>query len=117
MKWIANVLINTLAVFLAGKALRGISVESLGTAAAVAVVLGVVSAVAGPLLLVLTLPFNILTLGLFTFAIMAVLVQTTAAIVPGFHVASFSWAVSFAIVMAVLNAVLLAVERRRPAAA
>lgn len=115
MKWLANVLVNSLAVYIAGRALRGVSVEDFGTAVAVAVVLGVVSAVLGPLLVLLTLPFNILTLGLFTFAIMATLVKITAAIVPGFHVASFSWAVAFAVIMALLNAILLAVERRRPA--
>jgi putative membrane protein len=108
MKWIINVLVNSLAVYWAGRSLRGVSVDGFGTAVAVALVLGALSVVVGPLLMILTLPFNILTLGLFTFAIMATLVQLTAHLVPGFHVASFSWAVAFGVLMALLNAAFLA---------
>ena len=108
MNWIINVLVNSLAVYWAGKALRGVSVDGFGTAVAVALVLGALSVVVGPILMLLTLPFNIMTLGLFTFAIMAALVQLTAHLVPGFHVASFSWAVAFGVMMALLNAVFYA---------
>ena len=65
-----------------------------------------------PLLLLLTLPLNILTLGLFTFVIIGGLVQLTAAIVPGFHVASFWWALAFALVLSLINAVLHGLEGR-----
>lgn len=115
MRWLANFLVNCLAVYAAGRLLRGVSVESFPVAAAVALVLGAVSAVLGPLLLILTLPLNVLTLGLFTFAIMATMVKITAALVPGFYVSTFSWAAAFGALIAALNAVLLLLERRRPA--
>jgi putative membrane protein len=59
----------------------------------------------------LTLPINVLTLGLFTFVIIAALVMLTAAMVPGFKVASFWWALGFAFVLALVNSGLHALTR------
>lgn len=73
--------------------------------------LGLVNAVLGPVLMFLTLPINVLTLGLFTFVIIGALVMLTAAIVPGFRVASFWWALGFAFVLAVINSAFHAVTR------
>ena len=82
------------------------TIDGFGTAVAVAIVLGIVNAVLGPVLLVLTLPINVLTLGLFTFVVIAGLVMLTAALVPGFKVASFWWALGFAFVLAIVNSAL-----------
>ena len=106
MRILVHILISTIAVFVAGRILPGVSVDSFGTAVVVAVVLGLVNGLLRPLLLLLTLPLNILTLGLFTFVIIGGLVQLTAALVPGFHVASFWWALGFALVLAVVNSAL-----------
>ena len=106
MNLIINILVSGAAVLITGRLLSGVTITGFGTAVAVAVVLGVVNAVLGRLLLILTLPLNILTLGLFTFVIIAGLVMLTAAIVPGFKVASFWWALGFALVLAVVNSAL-----------
>ena len=106
MNILLNILVSTLAVLITAKLLKGVSVDGFYTAVAVAVLLGVTSAVLGPLLLILTLPLNILTLGLFTFVIIAALVQLVAAIVPGFKVDSFWWALGFALVLALVNSLL-----------
>lgn len=106
MRILLNILISGIAVLVTGRVLPGVTVDGLGTAVAVAVVLGIVNAVLGPLLLLLTLPLNILTLGLFTFAVVAALVMLTAALVPGFQVASVWWALGFALVLAFVNAAL-----------
>ena len=97
------ILISTLSVLVAGYVLPGIKVESMTTALVVAVVFGLINAFIRPIVLLLTLPINILTLGLFTFVIMALMVMLTSAIVPGFTVASFWWALGFALLFSVIN--------------
>jgi putative membrane protein len=111
MKYLAHLLLSGLAVFLAARFLPGVSVAGYGTALVVAVVLGLSNALLKPLLILLTLPLNIMTLGLFTFVIIGGLVELTAAFVPGFRVASFLWALAFAGVLAVLNGFFHLLER------
>ena len=83
MNIIVNIVVSAVAVLVTGRLLSGVTISGFGTAVAVAVVLGVVNAVLGRILLVLTLPLNVLTLGLFTFVIIGGLVMLTASIVPG----------------------------------
>lgn len=71
-----------------------------------AVVLGFLNVFIKPLLIVLTLPVNILTLGLFTIVINALLIMLAAAIVPGFEIKGFGSAILFAIVLTIVNIVL-----------
>lgn len=110
MRIIIHALVAGLAVFATAKILPGVAVSNFGTAVAVAVVLGLVNATLRPLLLILTLPLNVMTLGLFTFVIIGGLVQLTAAVVPGFQVANFGWALAFALVLAAVNAFLHALN-------
>lgn len=100
---ILTVLLSTIAVFVTAHILPGVRIEGWATALAVAIVLAIVNAFIRPLLLILTLPLNILTLGLFTFVIIGCLVMLVSAIVPGFHVDGFWWALAFALVLAVIN--------------
>lgn len=106
MNLLVNVLVSAVAVLVTGKVLRGVSIDGFGIAIAVAVVLGVVNAVLAPILLALTLPINVLMLGLFTFVIIAGLVMLVSAIVPGFKVASWWWALGFAFVLSLVNSAL-----------
>lgn len=103
MNLLLNILVSAVAVLVTGRLLPGVTVDGFGTAILVAVVLGVVNGFLGPVLLALTLPLNLLTLGLFTFVVIAGLVLLTAAIVPGFRVASFWWALGFAFALALVN--------------
>jgi len=100
---ILTIILSTIAVFVTAHILPGTRVDSWTTALVVAIVLAIVNAFIRPLLLLLTLPLNILTLGLFTFVIIAGLVMLVSAIVPGFHVDGFWWALAFALVLAVIN--------------
>jgi len=111
MYLILNILVSAVAVLVTGRLLSGVSIDGFGTAVIVAIVLGLVNAVLGPVLMFLTLPINVLTLGLFTFVIIGALVMLTAAIVPGFRVASFWWALGFAFVLALVNSAFHAVAR------
>jgi len=104
MKILLNILVSSLAVFVTAHLLPGVTINSYWTSIAVAVVLGLVSVFLAPALLLLTLPLNIMTLGLFTFVIIGGLVQLTARLVPGFQVANFGWALVFALVLSLINA-------------
>jgi len=111
MNIILNILVSGVALLVTGRLLSGVTIDGYGTAILVAVVLGIVNAFLGPILVVLTLPINILTLGLFTFVIIGALVMLTSVIVPGFKVTSFWWALGFAFVLALVNSAFHAVTR------
>lgn len=103
MSIIISILINTLAVLLTSYILPGIHISSFWTAVAVAIVLGIINAVIRPIVFILTLPINILTLGLFSFIIMGFMVYLVHLIVPGFKVDNFGWAILFALIVALIN--------------
>lgn len=103
-------LLSSIAIFIAAQLLPGVHLASYVTAVIVAVVLGIINSIIKPILLILTLPINILTLGLFTFVIMGAMVMLTSAIVPGFKVESFWWAMGFAIVLWIINSFLSKIE-------
>jgi Predicted membrane protein len=100
---LVSLILNSIAVFVTAYILPGIQLDSFWTAMVVAVVLGLVNAIIRPILLLITLPINILTLGLFTFVIMGGLVMLVSSVVPGFYVASFWWAVAFAFILMIIN--------------
>ena len=106
MRTILNLILGTVAVFVTASILPGVKLDGFRTAMIVAVVLGTVNAVLRPVILILTLPINVLTLGLFTFVVIGGLVQLVAWLVPGFEVADFRWALVFALVLWVINAFL-----------
>lgn len=100
---IISLILNTIAVFVTASILPGIRLDGWTSALLVAVVLGLINAIIRPILLILTLPINILTLGLFTFVIMGLMVLLASAIVPGFYVDGFWWSVAFAVILAIIN--------------
>lgn len=102
MKLLINWIILTLAVLGTSYILPGVSVSGFWVALVTALVLGVVNVVIKPILLFLTLPINILTLGIFTFVINALLILLVSFIVPGFSVVNFWWALLFSIVITAL---------------
>ena len=106
MSILINWVINALAILAAAYLLPGVHVTSFVSALVAAVVLGVINAFIKPVLLILTLPINILTLGLFTFVINAVVILLAANLVPGFTVDGFWWALIFSIVLSVINSFL-----------
>lgn len=99
-------LVNTVAIIITAYLLPWIHVTGFGVALIAAFVLGVINVFLKPILIVLTLPINILTLGLFTFVINALLVMLAGKIVPGFEVEGFWSALLFSIVLAIVNGIL-----------
>ncbi len=103
MKLIFRWLINAGTLILLASYLPGISVSGWYAALITALVLGLVNALIKPVLVLLTLPVNILTLGLFTFIINALLFWFVASVVKGFEVAGFWPAFWGALIMSVVS--------------
>jgi putative membrane protein len=91
MGFLLRVLVNALAIWVATEIVPGIGVRDTSTVVVAALVLGLLNAVVRPVLLVLTLPLTLVTLGLFLFVLNALCLWLTSAVVPGFHVRGF-WA-------------------------
>ncbi len=106
MGLLINWIVAALAIIVTAYLLPGVTVSGFVAALVVAVVLGVLNALVKPLLLVLTLPINVLTLGLFTFVINGLLIWLSAKIVPGFTVSGFGVSILFAIVLTIVMYVL-----------
>lgn len=89
----------------------GVKVDGIVTALVAAAVLGVVNAVIRPILLVLTVPLNLLTLGLFTFVINALMLWLAASLVSGFEVSGFAGAFVGSLLLTLISAVISALVR------
>jgi putative membrane protein len=103
MAILARWLLSALAISVTAYMLRGVHVHDFYAALAAAFILGIINVTIKPLLVLLTLPVTILTLGLFTFVINALMIMLSAQIVPGFSVESFGWALIFSIVLSIIN--------------
>lgn len=103
MNLITRLAISTLVIFAMAYVLPGVNVDGWTAALIVALVLGIVNTFIKPILVILTLPITIITLGLFTLVIQALMVLLVEVIVPGFEVDGFLWALVFGVVLAVVN--------------
>lgn len=99
-------LLNAIAIILTAYLLPGVRVANFGTALIIALVLGILNTVVKPILILFSLPLTILTLGLFIFVINALVVLLTSALVHGFSVDGFWWALLFSIILSVINSLL-----------
>jgi len=103
MGFLARVLVNALAILLATAIVPGIEARSLLTVLGAGLVLGLINAVVRPILLVLTLPFTLVTLGLFLFVLNAFCLWLTAALVKGFEIHGFWPALFGSIIVSVVS--------------
>lgn len=99
-------IVITVAILVAAFVLPGIHVRSLGAALAAAAVLGLLNMFIEPILVFLTLPITILTLGLFVIVINALLLMLAGSIVSGFEIKSFWWAVAGAVIVSIVTSLL-----------
>jgi putative membrane protein len=102
-KWFFKVLVCSVNVFILEMILPGIEIKDFGTAVVVAIVLSLLDAIVKPLLIILTLPATILTLGLFLFVINAGIILLDAYFVHGFKVENFWYALLFGAVLSFFN--------------
>ena len=103
MRFLLRLILNAVAIIVAAYLIPGISVASPGAALVAALALAIVNAIVRPVLLLLTLPLTILTLGLFIFVVNAICLALVAWLVPGFGVSGFGAALLGALVISLVS--------------
>lgn len=106
MGFLVRLLLNALALLIVSTVIPGIDVRGVLPALSAALVLGVVNAVVRPILLILTLPLTIVTLGLFIPLLNAALLKLVSLIIQGFEVHGFWSAVFGAILLSLISGLL-----------
>ena len=109
MNFILNLLISSLAVYLTALILPGVSIRSYATAIGVAIVIGLLNVFLKPILVLLTIPVTVLTVGLFLFVINAIIILLASYLLNGFHVDNFWWALLYSIILSVISQILFSV--------
>lgn len=103
MNWILRLLLNGVAVVLTAYLLPGVDVIDYWTALIVAIVLAIANVIVKPVLIVLTIPITIVTLGLFLLVINAIIILLADYMVDGFTVNGFWWALLFSLILSIFN--------------
>jgi len=111
MNILVKILLSSLAVIIASYLLPGVYVDDFITAVIVAVLLSLLNATVKPLLILLTIPLTVFTLGLFLLVINALIILMADGIVPGFEVHGFWWALIFSLLLSLINALLTDISR------
>ena len=106
MNLIIRLLLNALAVFILANILNGVSVDGYTGAIIVAIVLSILNLLVKPILVILTLPVTILTLGLFLLVINALIILLADKLIDGFNVSSFWTAILFSVLLSILQSLL-----------
>lgn len=96
-------ILSSLALIVTSKIISGFVIKDFSSAMIASMMIGLLNVVLKPILLVLTLPLNILTLGLFTFVVNAIVLKSAAGILKGFDIKSWGTAVIGAIVLALVQ--------------
>jgi len=105
MKLIIRILLSALAVVILSKILPGVGVDSYSTAIIVAIVLGLLNFIVKPIMIILTLPITILTLGLFLLIINALIILLADRFITVFTVDSIWWALLFSLLLTFLESI------------
>jgi len=100
---IIQILILTAAVILTSYLLPGITIKSFWTAIVVALVLALLNTFLKPLMVFLTIPFTLMTFGVFLLVINALIVLLVGALVKGFEVKGFWWALLFSVILSIIQ--------------
>lgn len=111
MEILINLLIYSVAVYATAQVLPGVTLSNFSTAIVVTIILGLVNTFLKPIFLLLTLPVSIVTLGLFTFVINALMVIIVDMLISGFEVRDFWWALVFSLVLSLVTSVLFSLTK------
>jgi putative membrane protein len=106
MSFVTRFLLNGLAVFAAAYLLPGVDVDGYSIALVVALVLSIANAVVKPILVILTIPITIVTLGLFLLVINAIIIELADWLVDGFEVNGFWWALLCSLILSIFNSMI-----------
>jgi len=111
MNLIMRIIITSIVAFGLSYLLGGITMDSFWTAILLAVVLAILNAIVKPILILLTLPITIVTLGLFLFVINALIILIAAELLDGFDVRNFWWALLFGLLLSFITSLLYTGKR------
>jgi len=103
---IRNLLINTLSIFAVSYILTGIEIDSVITALIVAVVMAILNVTLKPFLILITIPLTVVTFGLFLLVVNVLVLYAADALIDGFHIAGFWWALLFSLLVSFVNSIL-----------
>lgn len=103
MNLFIRLILGALSVMIAGYFLPGVHIRDFFVAVVVSLVIGFLNTFVKPVLKILTLPINVLTLGLFTFVINGILILFVSNLVPGFTVDGLWTAILYGIVLSVIG--------------
>ncbi len=103
MTFLIKVIVTAFAVVIGAHIMPGVTVDSFLTAIVVAFVLGILNAILKPVLVLLTLPVTVLSLGLFLLIINAFIIMLTDYFVTGFDVSTFWMAILFSVILSVIS--------------
>jgi putative membrane protein len=103
MNGIIRFLLSGVAVLLTAYLLPGVDVDHYGYALLAAVVISIANILVKPILIILTIPITIFTLGLFLLVINAFIILIVDYFVPGFAVDGFWWALAFSLILSIFN--------------
>lgn len=106
MNFLIRTLLSSIAVIIVSYLLPGVDVESFFVAVIVAVLLSLLNMTVKPLLIILTIPLTVFTLGLFLLVINALIIMLADGVVPGFEVNGFWWALLFSLLLSLTNSLL-----------
>ncbi|HAH52363.1 MAG TPA: hypothetical protein DF712_08920 [Balneola sp.] len=102
-------LLNSVAVFATSKILPGVEIKNFWSAIVVAAILAIVNTFLTPIIQFIALPVTIITLGLFALVINTLMIMLVDALVEGFKIKNFWWALLFGIVMSLFSGLLFRV--------
>jgi len=107
LRWVLNALV----LMIIPRIVQGISISNFSSALIAVLILGLVNALIRPILLIFTLPINILTLGLFTLVVNALMFWLVSTIVPGFNITNFWAAFWGALVYSIISIIINSFDR------
>ena len=105
-KFFTKTVASALAILFVAYFMKGVTVDNTITALLVAVVLGLLNNFVKPILVVLTIPFTVFTLGLFLIVINVFIIYTVSELVPGFHVSGFFTAFIFGMLVSFFTSII-----------
>ncbi|AXT61142.1 phage holin family protein [Aquimarina sp. AD10] len=112
MNFILKLILSAVAVIVLAKILPGVGVDSYVSALIVAVVLAILNAIVKPLLVFLTLPATIITLGLFLLVINAAIILLADYFIDGFRVNGWLWALIFSVLLSIFQSILHSILKK-----
>lgn len=106
MNFFTKIVLSTLGVLIVSYLLPGVIVDGILTALVIAVLLSILNATVKPVLIILTIPLTIFTFGLFLVVINAIIILIADALISGFEVNGFWWALIFSFLLSIINSLL-----------